>query len=104
MDEQLKEMLHLFKNGLVYTRYGLSQYFGVSDRIIRKMIEELRNNNYPIVSTSKSGGYYLWREGMSKTDLEIMYREIYSRIKKLRKMIKPIDKILHGEDQQMVMF
>ena len=57
------------------SRAELSMRMHLTDREVRELIEELRNESYPICSSSAKSGYWIG----SKTDLERTVKEYRAR-------------------------
>ncbi len=74
------------------------------------MVYDLRDSGLPIVSTSKSRGYWLTSRELIESDPQekeavlIFIAETYNRIKKLRQIIAPAEKLLSEEDKQGILF
>jgi hypothetical protein len=74
--------------------------FNMSDRQFRRAINDMRKSGMCIVSTSKNRGYiFMTKKDMDKTTAEIMLRENYSRIREIRNMIRPVEKLLQVNEQ-----
>jgi hypothetical protein len=89
----------------------LCDYFKVnSTREIRRLIHQLRLRGSLIVSHSKGrGGYWLTTRELIDTDdneraqVEIMIKELNSRIGRISEIKKPFDKLLARENDQILM-
>ena len=92
-----QSVLTLLQKASVYTpmdRRVSARWLGVSEREIRKRIEELRNDGYRIVSSSTNGGYWL-----ATTDEEYtrFRAEYISRATKIFETVKAMDKVMEGQ-------
>lgn len=82
----------------VYDKWELAAKYDVTEREIRRRLEEIANY-YPVIATSDKKGYAIavWDENMDNESLiavheEIMHQiaEINSRIKNLKARLKPL--------------
>lgn len=72
------------------------------DRQVRKAIEELQQDGYPILSDSGRGGYWLAHD---KDEIEIAVTELASRVEKLQAKIHALRNCRAlQEAQQMSLF
>lgn len=69
------------------TKEELSWKLAISERAVRKQIEKLRLQGYPIMSSSHTKGYWLGDE----KDWQQLRRELLSRINHYYKLIKAMD-------------
>lgn len=93
------EMLdYLTTNPETHTKLELASHFHISEREVRRKIEEVANY-YPVIATSNQKGYRvaIWSKDMSSKELkdtleDIMHevREINSRIRRLKARLKPL--------------
>ena len=87
------------------SRDDLVSNFLEQDRVIRKLINELRNDGYPIVSNSKGSGYWYFNDTPTdREEAEIMIAEAKSRIREIRLSIVAVRKALSESQGQQVMF
>ena len=92
-----QSVLELLKKASIYTpmdRRVSARWLGVSEREIRKRIEELRREGYRIVSSSINGGYWL-----ATTDEEYtrFRAEYISRATKIFETVKAMDNSVNGQ-------
>jgi len=92
------------------SRSRLCKDIETNDRTVRNAIFELRSYGVPIISTSKSAGYWLTTKELIESDPQekeavlTFIGETYNRIKKLRQIIAPAERLLSDEDKQMFLF
>ena len=67
MSEDLKLLASLLQ-GRFYTKPELQDLFSVSDRVIRKMVQELKRH-YPVISTSNHAG---WKIATTAADIPLV--------------------------------
>lgn len=81
-------------------RQDLCNMLGLSDRAVRRMIEELRLERVPILSTAHGSGYW-----MSKDPVEInmFIAEQKSRIKSAADVIHSFEAMMKDNPDQMRM-
>lgn len=103
MTEDLKYMFENHYKGFRHrvTKQQLMDQYGIKDeRIIRRAIEQLRDQGMLIVSTSASKGYWLTTNELLSTDIlerccaELMVAEFKSRIRKISNRTTAIRKTL----------
>lgn len=75
------------------TRQELAEKFGVSDRVIRKAIEEARANGYFIVNNQDGTGYY---RTLDADEVERQYRQDTARAMAILKRRKHMRHYLRG--------
>lgn len=54
------------------TRQDIRTTFHVTDRVARKMVEQLRDNGYPVIGISSREGYWMAR---SEKELQVFMRD-----------------------------
>ena len=92
-----RSVLELLKKASIYTpmdRRVSARWLGVSEREIRKRIEELRRDGHRIVSSSTNGGYWI-----ATTDEEYtrFRAEYISRATKIFETVKAMDNSVNGQ-------
>lgn len=85
------------------TRKSLVERLQVNDRELRKMIQELRNEGFPILSSADNAGYYLPDNGDTGEHecLEFIAQQ-KSRAMKCFESTKGIRKYLHTRNQEEI--
>ena len=78
------------------SRKWLSEVTGLSDRQVRQLIASERERGAPIISSSKSAGYYL---AETEAEKQIILRELGTRISKLAKEYRAISKTVKPDGQ-----
>lgn len=78
------------------TRTELCAKTGMSDRRVRRLIAEERALGMPIVSCSRSAGYYM---AETEAEKQIILRELGSRIAKMAKTYRAIRSTVQAEGQ-----
>lgn len=71
------------------TKQELSKTFGLSERDIRRMIQEVAKE-YPVLAHSQAVGYKLFESDADVEDAIITLLELRSRRKELKEREKPI--------------
>lgn len=85
-------ILQVLKGGAT-SRARLVKLTGVSDRRVRKSIEEMRNRGIPIVSSSRLGGYWLG----TRADCLKLAMEYRSRATKMMLTANRLERQLDGQ-------
>jgi len=86
-------------------RKFLAAFLNISDRMVRRLIADLRTGGEPIISHSKSKGYWYYDRTVEDCfEADIMIRETFSRIKQLKRMISPIERVIYGHEQILIDF
>lgn len=81
--------------GKAVSRYELSSNFDISERLVRKAVEDLRREGYPIMSTSHSKGYKLME---NIKEFEVFKRETLSRVNKMLVQINSMEERMAGHE------
>ena len=71
------------------TKQELSKAFGLSERGLRRMIQEVAKE-YPVLAHSQAVGYKLFESDADVEDAIITLRELRSRRKELKEREKPL--------------
>lgn len=71
------------------TKQEISRAFGVSERVARRMIQEVAKE-YPVIAHSQAVGYKLFESDADVEDAIITVLELRSRSKELKEREKPI--------------
>jgi hypothetical protein len=71
------------------TKQEISRAFGVSERVARRMIQEVAKE-YPVLAHSQAVGYKLFESDADVEDAIITLLELRSRSKELKEREKPI--------------
>lgn len=71
------------------TKQELSKAFGMSERDLRRMIQEVAKE-YPVLAHSQAAGYKLFESDADVEDAIITLLELRSRRKELKEREKPI--------------
>ena len=85
----MRNFKEVFKNHIGYenriTKAELCRETGTSERIVRKEIESLRKSGVPIISNSKTNGYWLYDPNslVDREHYNIMIGELTNRIKNI---------------------
>ncbi|KGF09682.1 hypothetical protein HMPREF1635_02005 [Clostridiales bacterium S5-A14a] len=72
------------------TKKQLYSMTGYSDREIRAAVKILRDNGYPVISSSKRSGYWIARTEEEKQQL---IKEYKSRISKMERTIRSLENV-----------
>lgn len=76
------------------SKYTLSATLGISEREVRRQVEEARNKGLSIISSSRGKGYYM---ASDRHDVEILTRELRSRAINLLKTVSAIEGYCEGQ-------
>ena len=71
------------------TKQEISRAFGVSERVARRMIQDVAKE-YPVLAHSQAVGYKLFESDADVEDAIITLLELRSRSKELKEREKPI--------------
>ena len=101
LPDKVLECIRLYRTpNLRALKQNIASYCGLeykqtTDRQIRDAVQELRARGEPIISESGKAGYYY-----NRADVEIVKRELRSRIAKMSKTISALDRA-NREVEQM---
>ena len=87
----------------VYDKHDLAVVFSVSERKLRRMIEEI-SHVHPVISNSKSRGYKIATCEDDLSRAELTAAELKSRISHLRKRLQPLEKFINKDSQLKLEF
>ncbi len=83
------------------SKYTLATTLEISEREVRRQIEEQRNKGVPIISCSHSKGYYI---ADSREDVEIITRDLRSRAFKMLKTVSAFENHCEGQCEGQIGF
>ena len=72
------------------SRNALRLRTGYSDRQIRKAVQNLRNNGYPVISNSDKNGYWIAR---SEDEIYMLVNELRSRASEMLKTARSLENV-----------
>lgn len=72
------------------SRNALRLRTGYSDRQIRKAVQNLRNNGYPVISNSDKNGYWIAR---SEDEVYMLVHELRSRASEMLKTARSLENV-----------
>lgn len=90
---ELLERMNAVGRENAISRKALKGFTGLSDRRIRRQIEEERRNKMPIISNTQEGGYYLPE---TEFELRAYVSEQRSRIQSQILALAPLERELNG--------
>ena len=97
--EQRARVLSCIRKGakMANTRSWIAMHTGLSDRVVRERIEELRNEGHLICNPQNGSGYFL-----ADTDEEVerQYRQDCARAMSILRRIKPFRHYLRSLDEE----
>ena len=80
--------------GTTVERFALEEYFGYSDRQIRKAISKLREAGLRVASSSHKSGYWICRNDKEYAALR---SEFTNRIQALALIVRRMDEVMDGQ-------
>ena len=97
--EQRARVLSCIRKGteMANTRSWIAMHTGLSDRVVRQRIEELRNEGHLICNLQNGSGYFL-----ADTDEEVerQYKQDCARAMSILRRIKPFRHYLRSLDEE----
>lgn len=93
------DILQLIPNGAenAISRKDLAEKLGMSDRVMREAIEQLRHKGH-LICTKPTGGYY---QPESLDDIEKMYRMEMRRAKAILHRLTPLRRVLKEDGREV---
>ena len=72
------------------TKKQLYSMTGYSDREIRAAVQTLRNNGYPVMSSSKKSGYWIAR---NEDEIHMLIAELKSRASEMMNTVRSLENV-----------
>ena len=88
-------VLQLIERGETWTREALVEATGLNDRAVRRCIEHLRALGFPVLSTSRSAGY--WYARTAAEVKQFRETELHSRMR----VIGSQNRVLYAVERNM---
>ena len=97
--EQRARVLGCLRHGkdLANNRFWITMKTGLSDRVVRQRIEELRNEGHLICNLQNGKGYFI---AENDEEVELQYRQDCARAMSILRRIKPFRHYLRSLDEE----
>ena len=97
--EQRARVLSCLRHGkdLANNRLWITMKTGLSDRVVRQRIEELRNEGHLICNLQNGKGYFI---AENDEEVELQYRQDCARAMSILRRIKPFRHYLRSLDEE----